>query len=425
MKKVLCMTVLLGLISCTGQKKEQTVVIENPTQSARPDEAVVLKRAQLRSAADNLVPALVDTAGNYAASQVDDLDGDGKWDELAFVTDLAPAEKVTFKVVWLDPAQYPKFPVRTNVRYGKMTVPGHVEEQASDMHYKDTVYFINTEGYPYQMDGIGWENDKVGFRHYYDGRNCRDYFGKRVSDMVLDTVGLRADGTPGDTYHVWADWGRDILSVSTFGLGGLGGLTDDGRFVRLGRVNADPVDVIDSTGFRLITEGPVRSMFEVDFYGWAVDSATKVNFKEITTIWAGKYNYENKVIAPNLPAGLSLITGLPRNFNDMPLEKLGFGKHVAMTTHDHQSYNKEFVIGLAVLLPDSSVVEIFDTPDADADLAGMWCAKLRLDDKGEASYKAFGAWEHQDTMFRNRDYFRNFIKSEGERMDHPVIVTVE
>ena len=107
MKKVLCMTVLLGLISCTGQKKEQTVVIENPTQSARPDEAVVLKRAQLRSAADNLVPALVDTAGNYAASQVDDLDGDGKWDELAFVTDLAPAEKVTFKVVWLDPAQYP------------------------------------------------------------------------------------------------------------------------------------------------------------------------------------------------------------------------------------------------------------------------------------------------------------------------------
>ena len=72
------------------------------------------------------------------------------------------------------------------------------------------------------MDGIAWENDKMGFRHYFDGRNCRDVFGKRVSDMVLDTVGIRPEGIPGDTYHVLAGWGRDIMSAAnSFGLGGL------------------------------------------------------------------------------------------------------------------------------------------------------------------------------------------------------------
>ena len=54
----------------------------------------------------------------------------------------------------------------------------------------------------------------MGFRHYFDGRNCRDVFGKRIPDLVLDTVGIRPDGTPGDTYHVLRPWGRDIMSAA-------------------------------------------------------------------------------------------------------------------------------------------------------------------------------------------------------------------
>ena len=32
----------------------------------------------------------------------------------------------------------------------------------------------------YQTDGPSWENDKVGFRHYLDGRNSKDVFGKKT-----------------------------------------------------------------------------------------------------------------------------------------------------------------------------------------------------------------------------------------------------
>lgn len=428
MRKTLCAFALLGMISCGEASYESlTVEVSNPSQNERKDESVVLSREQLKPAGDKLVPAVQDAQGNYIASQVDDLNGDGQWDELAFVTDLAAGQTTELKIVWVDPAAYPSFPVRTNIRYGKMTRPGVIEELTTDLHVKDEVYFINTEGYPYQMDGIGWENDYVGFRHYYDGRNNKDYFGKRTTEMVLDGVGIREDGTPGDTYHVWADWGRDIMSVGTsFGIGGLGAWVDDSRFVRMGRTNPDPADVIDSTRYTLIFEGPVRSRFALDFYGWEVED-NKIDLRQEATIWAGKYNYDNKVIAPNLPENVSLVTGFLYNFNDKPLEELDFEDHVGMATHDHQSYDKEFVMGVGLILPKPNVEKLFLSVDfmPESEFSRTWFAKLRLDSHGEANYKAYTVWEHQDERFRDREYFLDLMRLEGERLDQPVRVALK
>ncbi len=420
---LIALTLLLA--ACSGHEKVQTIEITNPSDLLRTDEPIVIGRERLH-VREGLLPAVVDAEGNFIPSQADDIDGDGQWDELAFVLDLAPMQTREVNITWVEPADYPSFTIRTNVRYGVMTTPGHVEELTSDMHYKDEVYYINTEGYPYQMDGIGWENDLVGFRHYYDGRNCRDYFGKRVTDMVLDTVGIRPDGTPGDTYHVWADWGRDIMSVGTsFGIGGLGAWVDDSRFVRMGRVNADPVDVIDSTGFTLVFEGPVRSRFALDFYGWQIDD-NKVNVRQEVSIWAGKYNYENKVIAKDLPENVSLITGIVHNFNDQPFEEIVMEKYLAMATHDMQSYDKEFWMGMGLVLPRANVEKLFDTAglvDKET-MSATWCAKLKLDG-GEATYKAYSTWEHQDERFRDRKYFLDLMAEEVKKMEIPVEVTVK
>lgn len=78
---------------------------------------------------------------------------------------------------WLTPEKYPVFAPRTNVRYGKMTSPGIIEELSRDAHDKHNLP-RGSEMYPYQMDGPVWENDKMGFRQYFDGRNCCDVFGK-------------------------------------------------------------------------------------------------------------------------------------------------------------------------------------------------------------------------------------------------------
>jgi hypothetical protein len=226
---------------------------------------------------------------------------------------------------------------------------------------------------------------------------------------------------------VWADWGRDIMSVGTsFGVGGLAAWTDDNRFVRMGRANEDPADVIDSTGYTLIFEGPVRSRFALDFYGWDIDG-TKIDLRQETTIWAGKHNYDNKVIAKQLPAGVSLITGFLYNFNDMPLEEIPFEKSIAMATHDFQTYNKEFIMGVGMILPKSGVDTLMLSPDyiPETELSRTWFAKLNLDENGEVEYKAYAAWEHQDERFKEREAFLNLIRTEGARLDAPVVVTLK
>lgn len=426
MKKILLALVALAAVSCAGGNRQRTVQVTNPIQDERTDEAVVLTRAQLAPVEETTIPAVKDAAGNYVPSQVDDLDGDGTWDELAFVIDLAGGETAALQIVWVAPADYPQFPVRTNVRYGKMTSPGRIEELKSDIHYKDELYELNVPGYPYQMDGIAWENDKSAYRHYYDGRNNKDFFGKRTPEMVLDSVGIRPNGYPGDTYHVWADWGRDIMSVgSSFGIGGLAAWVNDSTLVKLGRTNLQVPDVIDSTRYTLLAEGPVRSRFALDFYGWEVNGS-KIDLRQETTIWAGRYQYENKVIAPTLPAGVSLVTGFLYNFNDMPLEELSFEKYLGMATHDFQSYDKEFIMGMGLLLPKAGVQKLFTTPEyiPEEVLSRTWCAQLRLDAQGEITYYPLAAWEHGDERFKDREFFLNLVRAEGNKLDNPVSVTL-
>lgn len=262
-----CLLLSGGLAILTGCNSPQSLkefTVKNPLDINREDEALVLTRAQLNPTDKLLKPVITNGQGEYIPCQLDDLDGDGEWDELAFVYTFSPSEKTRLKVEWLTPEKYPVFAPRTNVRYGKMTSPGIIEELSRDAHDKHNLP-RGSEMYPYQMDGPVWENDKMGFRQYFDGRNCCDVFGKRISEMVLDTVGISPEGHPANTYQVVREWGCDILSAAnSFGLGGLAMQTPD-SLVRMGVPASYTEDVIDSTYYELVTEGPVRSIIRLTY----------------------------------------------------------------------------------------------------------------------------------------------------------------
>ncbi|MDH6343175.1 hypothetical protein M2480_001801 [Parabacteroides sp. PFB2-12] len=416
---------LLACIVCSCTPKGDTITLVNPLNLEHPDAPVVIARDQLAEQAAGLLPLLIDKDGMVIPSQTDDLDGDGQWDELSFVYSLPANGKAEISLTWAEEGEMPSFVRRTNIRYGKMTSPGKVEELQSDWLAKENL--PRGEGYPFQMDGIAWENDKVGFRHYFDGRDCRDVFGKRVTDMVLDTVGIKPDGCPGDTYHVLQEWGRDILSVATsFGPGGLAVQKGDSLIrlgVRAGVVNGN----VDTARFHIISEGPVRSLFNLEHIGWDVDGE-KVNVQQTVTIWAGSYAYENKMTTSPLPAGCAMVTGLVRNNNHQPLvEKTWQNQHrgmVGMVTHDKQSYNKEYYMGLALLLPEEQVVELYDIPEKGKGIDYTWCVRMKPDSQGEYNYKVYGTWELNDPRFADRAYFLGLIDQDGDRMINPVQVAV-
>lgn len=425
--KVLLSLGLAALLcgSCMENKSIREITLSNPNDSYRQDESGIITRKKLGKRNDTLVPILKNRKGEYIPCQLDDLDGDGKWDELAFVYDIKGKETLTLQIEWIDQAQYPVFPRRTNVHFGKMKSPGVIEEKYTDVHGKENLARGGDAAhpYPYQTDGPSWENDKMGFRHYFDGRNCRDVFGKRIPDIVLDTVGIRPDGTPGDTYHVLRQWGRDIMSAAnSFGLGGIAVQLPD-TLLRMGVTIDETVDNIDSTRYTFVCKGPVRSIFKLDFYGWQVKN-TKVDVHEKITIWAGKYGYENEITTSTLPKEAILVSGIVGNFNDMPQRLETYdNQYISMSTHDKQTYDKEWYMGMSLIIPSDNYIETFNTPQENSDILKTWCVKLRPNKEGIYRFNAYAAWELSNPQFTDRNYYMRMIDTYAKNMCEPVQIS--
>lgn len=393
--------------------------IENTIDIERENELIVFTRDQLHVPSDfECIPIVTSDAGDTIPCQCDDMDGDGMWDEVVMAISLKPLERISLQINWVDSIDMPMFAPLTNVRYGKMTRPNHVEELKSDSHGRHGLP-RGSHMYPYQMDGPAWENDKVGFRHYFDGRNCCDVFGKLTAEMVLDTVGITPEGFPHNTYQEMRRWGLDILSVAnSFGLGGLALETPDSLCL-LGVTAKDTVDVIDLTQYRLVAEGPVRSIFRLAYKGWRTGCG-EIDVTEEITVLPSIHGYEKKVIHSPLPAHTSLVTGIVANLNTLPGIEADRNGYHAIMTHDQQTVNCETYLGLAIIVPDECYGGNFNAPDSIGDIRKTWCARLRQDSNGECKFRAYAAWELSDTIFASRQHFISYIDSEMKRISTPV-----
>ncbi|MFN0293503.1 DUF4861 family protein, partial [Pedobacter helvus] len=266
------------LLTQKASSKKITKFLKNSTTSLQvknnssvylKDKDISLKRSFFLGVTGKLYPVLKLANGTTIPSQTEDFDADGKWDNLFFVLNIKPKSMVKVFVEWQ--THKPVFVARSTIRFGKRSSSTSPVVTLK----KDTFYpymLPSLLGYePYQTDGPTWENDKVGFRHYFDGRNSKDLFGKRVSWMSPKNVGLTSSGAVEDNYHVLKDWGRDILPVgNSVGLGGVGLLINK-KLNRLGVLITDTVHNIDSTNFNILTNGPVMSSFSLKYTNWKTE----------------------------------------------------------------------------------------------------------------------------------------------------------
>ena len=151
------------------------LAVTNPTDQDRPAEDIVVPVAELRKiapdfyAGSQIVTATdASTVAEDAAvfhakelpSQVDDLDGDFKPDELAFQIDLKPHQTRIVTITWGPPDRI--FRLR-----------GDYEPQTNAIFTK-------------KIDGMGWESKRNAFRLYFDQRNAIDLYGKPRPTLQLD-----------------------------------------------------------------------------------------------------------------------------------------------------------------------------------------------------------------------------------------------
>lgn len=419
-----CLIFLSTLIFVQCQKGADRIEITltNSSEIELHNKAISVERSQLNEIPEGeIFPLLVSSKGETIPAQLDDLDGDQTWDELFFVADIAANAESKYTLKWVNVK--PDFPVRTSVRFGKrlseeIPVKPAISEELTARQIPWTLGFQR-----YQTDGPTWENDKVGFRHYLDGRNAKDLFGKKTSAISPENVGLDENGATVDNYHVMEDWGRDILSVgNSVGIGGFG-LKDGDALMRLGIIAGDTVSNVEKTNFRVVTEGPVRSALNYQYSNWKPGDRS-YTVEENTTIWPGMYGYQNSVKFSGLQGDEELVVGVVNINTTEPLEEIeGNDKYVVLFTHDKQTYKKEWWLGLALIVPRNSYLGFMEAPSK-GQLSNTFLAKFNIDNDKPLKYFAVACWELSDEGFANKEYFQNYVKNLASQLAAQVQVDI-
>ncbi|WP_433831770.1 DUF4861 family protein [Flavobacterium anhuiense] len=415
-------TALFASCKVSQNVSEKTIVLKNSSSLALSQKAFSIKRESIgESNIKGTFPILLFKTDTIPA-QVNDLNGDGKWDELFFTTDFLPNEEKKVQLKWSE--SDPKFTIKTSVRFGKRegkNLPVHPDTQevlmANQVHKK--------LGYQkYQTDGPTWENDKVGFRHYLDGRNSKDVFGKKLPGITPENVGINNKGAVEDNYHVMYDWGRDIFPVgNSVGLGGYALLIDN-KINRLGILGNDTINNVEKTTFKIVAEGPVNSVLSYHYQNWKA-SENLYQVQETTSIWPGMYAYKNTVSIKGIKGKETFLAAISNLNNKNPLQVIEAGDWICLIQHDYLTYEREWILGTAILVPANLYQGYIEAPKT-GQLTDSYLAKLKIDDGKEISYYAIAAWElSADKGFNDSVFFTSYVTDLAKQLSAKVKVEIK
>ena len=422
MRKLFIISAVL-LIGFTATAKKNTIILINPIAVDRPDETIIMNRTDVEAkfgvVPEGFAPILKLNSQNIP-SQADDLNGDGKWDELVFTINFKPSETISLQVENVTVSAYPEFEKRTNVRLGIRQPDGTYPEVD---HYKalpcnDSFQIIA------QGEGVSWENDKMGFRDYFDCRNVKDLFGKLKPGMIIDKI----NGPEIPDYHVLSDWGMDILHCgSSVGSGGLAMLEADSLY-RLGST--------DTFEYQKVVEGPVRSIFNLKYTGWHIGDQN-LSAVECITIYPGKYWFQSDVTVSGFTSEKQLVTGIVTSLlKKQPMDFEANKSYRAIATHDTQSLNKD-ELGMAILLKKEEVTKVARSTDIDFYSLGYktvddkkfsnvisqtYYVAQKINADLPARHYFFAVWGLENAKWKNSDNFKSYISTEAELLSNPIII---
>lgn len=263
-----------ALLFCSNAMAQRslTVSITNPSNHARTDAPVVLslaKHGTVRS-------VLVSVNGKEIPSQLDDLNKDGRYDELAFTLDLAKKETRKARIVLFGTGRPRTYKPRTFAEIVMRNTS--VQEKNKHNIYLSAINVEKATENQYTLlhhHGVAFESELVGLRIYFDNRQTVDLYGKYRKQLEIEQTQFypskeqKANG-----------FGDDILWVgNTFGLGAMRGWN-----------GTEPTMITDVENRcqRVVAKGPVRTIVEVEDNQWTIDpNKQPVNMIIRYTLYAG------------------------------------------------------------------------------------------------------------------------------------------
>jgi hypothetical protein len=405
------------VIACT-EKNGREITVTNATNIERTDELIVWQRSEIENKLGTISPdkfVTVTSAGQPVVVQYDDMDGDGNWDELAFLYSFKPNEKAIFSLSVADALVAIKAVVKAHVRHRKK----NADDSFGPVILKDTMPQGNTPTDfnkitlpPYLTEGPAWENDKIAFRLYFDTRNGKDVFGKLIPGMVMDTVGANHN----NSYHQLSHWGMDVLHVGkSLGAGGIAIKTKDENgkdtLIRLGGSN------IKKQTYEVVADGPIRAVFRIK-YDWEINSKS-VQVTDETSTWGGQFFYKTKLSVTNAPKDSKLVIGFADFYNNEKgqLDTAGFA---VCYSYGLQSENKD-KLGLAVAVRSSEFDSFNTITDSLSDIRNTHYVLLNHSANKPVVYRFYAGWEKSDNRFINKKAFAEFLKTDATKFGNRIV----
>ena len=292
---------LISICEFYGQnivKKSYEVTINNPLRRTYKDMPIAIKIKDFKT--DFRVrSAIVIFKGIEIPSQLDDINGDGHNDELAFVLDMEGALSVIVEVTLCNIPSDKKYESRV---YGDMLLndknkkiptittlssPGTTETRP----YYDAVY----------LHGPVFESELVGYRIYYDNRQSIDIYGKIKQRIELPVTQFHTtDEQLAEGYGADVLWAGQTVSL--------------GSFRGWDPINKAPlyIDTVKTRQESLRAAGPVRTIVEVKDYDWYYEDHY-LTMTQYYTLWAGhrdvkvEINFEDKLTNETFCTGVQKL----------------------------------------------------------------------------------------------------------------------
>jgi hypothetical protein len=342
MKKILLsvLTMLIANQLCLAQVLFN-VSVNNISKKPRTDVPVVINLEKYDKKAKS---ASITMNGQEIAYQMDDLDNDGKYDELCFLTDLDKNSKKTFKIMLSDTGTPKSFPSRV---YVEMLLKHPKNKTQNKQNTYISSLTVDGKANPYeclQHHGPAFESELNAYRIYFDERQTVDIYGKYRKGLELKDTQFYPDKTQKEN-----GYGDDILWVgSTMGLGTLRGWN--------GYKSLTLNDVTYRTE-QIIARGPLRTIVEVKDEGWKTGNPDKepINMTTRYTLYAGHRDCAVDIVFNKNISGYEFATGIinvknSQEFSDNKGLRGCWGTDWPVSEKDSTGYKRE-TVGLGICIP--------------------------------------------------------------------------
>ena len=330
-----------------AQAKQVTVT--NNSDFNREAEPIVIsinEKADYKS-------AVVSSDGNTLPYQLEDIDGNGHYDQICFITSLKKKEKKQFLVTLHKQEAEQTF---TPQVYAEMMLTNKKIKSQNKQDLYISSLTVDNGTNPYWMlhhHGPAFENDMVAYRIYFDERQTIDIYGKNRKALELKETQFYPDQEQKAN-----GYGDDVLWVGkTFGLGALRGWADNQPQMLLD---------VDKRTMEIVACGPLRTIVKVVDKGWnpfypeKCDNAKRIDMTTLYTLSAGRRDCAVDVMFKGDIESLKLATGLinvknSEEYSDGKGLRGCWGTDWPVSAKDSVGHKRE-TVGLGIYIPEKFVV---------------------------------------------------------------------